>query len=60
MNKPKLINLRTSDELFNSLTEISIKNKKNLSETIRIALTEYVNKQNNKYAEFESYLNQGE
>lgn len=60
MNKSKLITIRTNETLFNQLSELSERNGKDLSKTIRIALTEYVTRQNNKYAQFESYLNQGE
>lgn len=58
--KEKLIHVRTSEKLYNQLTELSAKHNTNFSNTVREALEYYVKNKNNKYAEFESYLTQGD
>ena len=54
----KRICLRIDDTLFDSLSDISNKENVNFSKLIRKALVKYVSENNNKYAYFESLLNE--
>ena len=54
----KRICLRIDNNLFNSLSNISENENIDFSKLIRKALNKYVSENNNKYAYFESLLNE--
>lgn len=54
----KRICLRIDDNLFDLLSDISNKENVNFSKLIRKALVKYVSENNNKFAYFESLLNE--
>ena len=54
----KRVCLRIDDKLFNDLNKLSTNENVDFSKLIRKALTKYVSENNNKYAYFESLLNE--
>lgn len=54
----KRICLRIDDTLFDDLSKIATDESIDFSKLIRKALTKYVSETNNKYAYFESLLNE--